>query len=71
MPVYCFECIKMYFIPLRGRHQSSIYPDNGEEWHERTEFVIFSFIIDLMLLNLLQQISTHKEQRNGIYNYVL
>lgn len=30
-------------IPLRGRHQSSIYPDKGDEWQERTKFVIFIF----------------------------
>lgn len=35
------ESFDVFVIPLRGRHQSSIYPDNGEEWHERTEFVIF------------------------------
>lgn len=34
----------MDVVPLRGRHQSSIYPDKGEEWQERTEFVIFIFI---------------------------
>lgn len=33
-------------VPLRGRHQSSIYPDKGEEWQERTEFVIlFLFLV--------------------------
>lgn len=29
-----------FILPLRGLHQSSIYPDRGEEWQERTEFVI-------------------------------
>lgn len=28
-------------LPFLGRHQSSKYPDNGEEWQERTVFVIF------------------------------
>ena len=37
-----FNLLSNYFIlPLRGRHQSSIYPDKGEEWQERTIFVIF------------------------------
>lgn len=27
------------WLPLRGRHQSSIYPDRGEEWQERTAFI--------------------------------
>lgn len=40
-------------VPLRGRHQSSIYPDNGEEWHERTEFVIFyKFLLILIRLEI-------------------
>lgn len=31
----------VFKLPFRGRHQSSKYPDNGEEWQERTVFVIF------------------------------
>lgn len=35
-------------LPLRGLHQSSIYPDRGEEWQEKTEFVIlFQLIVVL------------------------
>lgn len=42
-----------YVVPLRGRHQSSIYPDKGEEWQERTEFVIFKLIFNSQMLILL------------------
>lgn len=30
----------MLFLPFLGLHQSSINPDKGEEWQERTAFVI-------------------------------
>jgi len=38
--IRCGVCLKLRLVPLRGRHQSSIYPDRGEEWQERTVFVI-------------------------------
>lgn len=37
---FCLLQILIILVPLRGRHQSSIYPDKGEEWQERTVFVI-------------------------------
>lgn len=36
-----FMCSFNKNLPFLGRHQSSKYPDNGEEWQERTVFVIF------------------------------
>lgn len=37
----------LWGLPLRGRHQSSIYPARGEEWQERTAFIKwFSNIIN-------------------------
>lgn len=40
--MFCFVLffLNKFCLPLRGRHQSSIYPDKGEEWQERTEVVI-------------------------------
>lgn len=36
---------KFIILPFLGRHQSSINPDMGEEWQERTGFVIlFQYI---------------------------
>ena len=35
----------MLVLPFLGLHQSSISPDNGEEWQERTVFVILFQLI--------------------------
>lgn len=35
----------LFILPFLGRHQSSINPDMGEEWQERTVFVIFFSIL--------------------------
>lgn len=36
---------RYHALPLRGLHQSSIYPDRGEEWQEKTVFVILFHLL--------------------------
>lgn len=47
-------------IPLRGRHQSSIYPDKGDEWQERTKFVILFYFIFSMHQVIFQFSGAHE-----------
>ena len=43
--VCVFISHRYHALPLRGLHQSSIYPDRGEEWQEKTVFVILFHLL--------------------------
>jgi hypothetical protein len=51
-------------LPFLGLHQSSISPDRGEEWQERTVFVIhFNWLVNL-LFDLFQFAANGKKEND-------
>lgn len=57
--------IHLVSLPFLGLHQSSINPDMGEEWQERTVFVIyFNMISELLCFDI--RFHLHKNFDNTI-----